>query len=84
MSIGGVGMLFIFVGLGVLLMAGITAVTNAIPPRSTRLEIIRQKMDAGEPLTSDEQLEERQTNFERKMPVFGLACLLIGVIAIAI
>lgn len=84
MSIGAIGSVFILVGLGTLLTAVINATSDAVPPRTQRLEVIQRKQLAGEPLSSNEKLEAQQAKFERKLPLAGFVCLLVGSVLIFI
>jgi hypothetical protein len=78
MSLGGIGLVLILFGLGALLMALINLASNALPPRSQRLDLIKKKKEKNESLSKQESLEEQQYSFERKFPVIGVVCLLAG------
>lgn len=84
MKIGGVGAVLVVVGLGILLMAVVTALMDRLPPRSDRLAEIARKRAAGEGLTTNESLEDTQAKFEGVMPWLGGGCFLLGLILVAV
>ncbi len=84
MEIGGVGAVLVVVGLGIALMAVVTALMDSLPPRSDRLAEIARKQAAGEGLTTNESREVTQKKFDGVMPWLGGGCLLIGLILVAV
>lgn len=84
MEIGGVGAVLMVVGLGILLMALVTALTDRLPPRPDRLSEIARRQAAGEDLSTNESLEVTQRKFEDLMPWFGGGCLVLGLILVAV
>ncbi|MBI2746708.1 MAG: hypothetical protein HYX45_14125 [Burkholderiales bacterium] len=84
MEIGGVGAVLIVVGLGILLMAMVTALMDSLPPRSDQLAEIARKRAAGERLTNNESVEDTQAKFEGVMPWLAGGCLLLGLILVAV
>lgn len=84
MSMAGIGYVFVLFGLGALLMAAANLISDALPPRSQRLEALQKKRTEGEPLSTSEVLEAQVVDFDRKLPSAGLLCVVVGLVLVFI